>query len=346
MVSLSGAVSRRKVPSWLVPTVGYTISAASLLWVYWGFDWKSELPKLLSSNPRWVSLAILCDIATYFCQGWRWKLLLKPVAQAKFLHSVQAVFIGLFANSVLPFRSGEIIRAYLQARWADIRFSVSLSSVLIERLLDGILLVLGFYFVTFFVEVPRYLRDANLVLAAIVGGLSVLMGIVMFHKHHAHAAVSRSRWADALWHVVEALHAMGNSPSLLAAAAVSVLYLASQLVPIYALMRGLDLDVPLSAVVVVLVILRIGTVLPQAPSNVGGFQFFTVVALRLFDVDKGGAAGFATMLFLVTTVPLWLGGAVACALAGFRIQDLQHHARAGFSAASSPGVVVRPNRDV
>jgi uncharacterized membrane protein YbhN (UPF0104 family) len=223
---------------------------------------------------------------------------------------------------------------------------VSLSSAVIERLLDGIFLVLGFYFVTFFVAVPRYLRDASLVLAVVVGGLSVLMGIVMFHKHHAHAAVSRSRWADALWHVVEALHAMGNSPSFLAAAAVSLLYLVSQLIPVYALMKGLDLDVPLGAVVVVLVILRIGTVLPQAPSNLGGFQFFTVVALRLFDVDKSAAAGFATILFLVTTVPLWFGGAVACALAGFRIRDLQHHARAGFAPAAPPGVGARSSRDV
>ncbi len=309
-----------------------------MLWVYWGFDWKSELPKLVKSDWRWVTLAVVCDIATYFCQGWRWKLLLKPVAQARFLHSVQAIFVGLFANSILPFRSGELIRAYLQARWSGIRFSVSLSSAVIERLLDGIFLVLGFYFVMFFVQVPRYLRDAGVVLAVIVGGLSVLMGVVMFHKHHAHAAVSRSRWADALWHVVEGLHAMGNSPSFLAAAAVSLLYLASQLVPIYALLKGLDFDVPLGAVVVVLVILRIGTILPQAPSNVGGFQLFTVVALRLFGVDKGVAAGFATLLFLVTTVPLWVGGAVACALAGLRIQDLQHHAQAGFAPVGSRGV--------
>jgi len=333
-------VSRRKVPSWLIPTVGYTISAASLLWVYWGFDWKHELPKLVSSNWHWVTLAILCDVATYFCQGWRWKLLLKPVGTAKFFHSVQAIFVGLFANSILPLRSGEIIRAYLLGRWADIRFLVTLSSTVIERILDGIFLVLGFYAITFLVEVPRYLRDASLVLALFVGVLSVLMGIVMYRKQHAHAAVSRSRWADPLWHVVEALHAMGNSPSFIAAVAVSALYLASQLVPIYALIKGLDLDVPLGAVAALLMITRIGTVLPQAPSNVGGFQFFAVVALRLFGVDKGPAAGFATILFLVTTVPLWVGGAVACALAGFRIKDLQHHAKAGFAAVEPRGVKV------
>ena len=80
-----------------------------------------------------------------------------------------------------------------------------------------------------------------------------------------------------------------------------------------------------------LVVFRIGTVLPEAPSSVGVFQFFAVLGLQLFGVEEGVAAGFATLLFLVMTVPLWIGGAVACALVGIRIKDLQHHATVGFS---------------
>jgi glycosyltransferase 2 family protein len=331
MVSLSGEAARRRVPSWFIPALGYAISAAALVWVYWGFEWKTELPKLAAADWRWVTFAMAADIATYFFQGWRWSLLLRPVATARILRSVQAIFVGLFANSVLPLRTGEILRTLLQSRWVEIPVSVCLSSVLIERLLDGILLILCFYSVTYFVEVPGFLRDASLILAVVVGILSVLLGLVMFHKHHAHAAVSRSRWKDALWHVVEGLHAMGNSPTFIPAVAVSVMYLASQVIPIYALGRGLGLDISLGASAVVLVILRIGTVLPEAPSNVGVFQFFAVLGLQLFGLDKGVAAGFATLLFLVMTVPLWVGGAVACTLAGLRIRDLQHHARTGFS---------------
>ncbi|MFB3778441.1 MAG: lysylphosphatidylglycerol synthase transmembrane domain-containing protein [Bryobacteraceae bacterium] len=319
------------MPSWLVPALGYAISAAALVWVYWGFEWKTELPKLAAADWRWVGFAMGADVSTYFFQGWRWSLLLRPVAAAGVLRSVQAIFVGLFANSILPLRTGEILRTLLQSRWLGIPISVCLSSVLIERLVDGILIVLCFYAVTYFVEVPGLLRDASLILAIVVGLLSLLLGIAIFHKHHAHAAVSRSRWKDALRHMVEGLHAMGNSPTFVPAVFVSVIYLASQVIPIYALGRGLGLDISLGASAVVLVVLRIGTTLPEAPSNVGVFQFFAVLGLQLFGVDKGVAAGFATLLFLVMTVPLWIGGAVACALAGLRIRDLQHHARAGFS---------------
>ena len=334
MASGSGEVPRRRVPSWLLPAFGYGVSLASLIWVYWGFDWKSDLPKLATVDWWWVTLAIVADVGAYFIGGWRWSLLLRPVAPAEFLRSTRAIFVGLYTNSILPFRTGELVRTYLQARWLEIPYSVCLASVIVERILDGLLLVVGFYTVTLFVKVPAYLQDGSLALAVGVGVLSVLLGIAMFHKHHAHAAVSRSRWAAMLWHVVEGLHAMGNSPSFIGAAAVSVLYLAAQLLPIYALARGLELNIPLGVLAVVLVILRIGTTVPQAPGNVGGFQFFTVLALQLFDVDKGVAAGFATLLFLVVTVPLLVGGAIASALTGIRIRDLQHHARRGFAPAT------------
>ncbi|MCL6506949.1 MAG: formate--tetrahydrofolate ligase [Bryobacteraceae bacterium] len=86
---------------------------------------------------------------------------------------------------------------------------------------------------------------------------------------------------------------------------------------------------------VVLVILRLGTIIPQAPGNVGAFQFFVVLGLRLFGVDKATATGFATLLFVVVTVPLWLGGLIAVAIAGFKIRELQREARSHLEPAAA-----------
>ena len=81
-------------------------------------------------------------------------------------------------------------------------------------------------------------------------------------------------------------------------------------------------------------ILRLGTVIPQAPSNVGGFQLFTVAGLSLFGVEKAAAAEFATILFFAVTIPLWVCGAIAAALAGTHIRDLQRHAQASLQPAA------------
>lgn len=337
MASVAGQVPRRRTPPWLIPVAGYAISIACLIWVYWGFDWKNELPKLAAVDWRLVTVAAVADLLVYVTQGWRWNMLLKPVGQTSLLRTIQAIYIGLFANEVLPFRSGEVIRCYLQGRWSRIPFSVVLSSAVIERLFDGIWLALGFLAVSFFVPgVPGYLVQGGKILAIVLIFAVVLLSLVMFRKHHAHAAVSGSRWSEALWHVVEGLHAMGNSRWFLAAFGASFLYLSLQIVPIYALMKGYGLNLSVGAAAVSLVILRLGTILPQAPGNVGSFQFFIVVAMQLFGVAKSTATGFATMLFVVITVPLWLGGLLAVLLAGAKIKHLQRVAHETLNGAVTP----------
>jgi uncharacterized protein (TIRG00374 family) len=318
---------RRK---WLIPVIGYAVSVASLLWVYWGFDWKTELPKFARAHWGWVAVAVAADLAVYAVQGWRWALLLRAIQPVRWLRSVQAIFIGLLANEVLPLRTGEIVRGYVQALWTRLPFSLVLSSIAVERLFDGLILVAAFYLTGFFVELPGLVRDVSFTLALIVAVAGALLAVAMFHKHHAHAAVKHSRWAEALWHVVEGLHAMGHSRWFYASAAASVAYLALQVLPPYALMRAYGMDLSVGAAAVVLLILRLGTVIPQAPGNVGGFQFFVVLGLMLFGVDKADATTFATIMFLVVTIPLWLGGAVAAALAGVKVKDLQQKAGNSF----------------
>lgn len=343
MASTPAGSPGRNRARWLFPALGYLLSLAALIWVYWGFDWKMALTRFAASDWRWVAFSMIASVCIYLCQAWRWSLLLRPVGRAPFWRSLQSIFIGLFANEVLPLRSGELIRGYVQARWTGIPFSVVLSSEVVERLFDGILLAIGSYLTMQFVEVPRYLRNGSVVLAAVVAVFSVLLAVIMFHKQRAHAAVARSRWAKALWHVVEGLHAMGNSRWFLTSAAVSVIFLGIQVVPVWALMRACNMELSFGVAAVVLVILRLGTIIPQAPSNVGGFQLFTVAALRLFDVDKAVAAEFATIMFFAVTIPLWICGAIAAALAGTHIRDLQRHAQASLQpAATGPSEGSKP----
>jgi uncharacterized protein (TIRG00374 family) len=322
----SGNGSQKRIPRWLIPVIGYSVSIACMIWVYHGFDWKTELPKILATDLRWVTLAAVTDILVYVIQGWRWQLVLSPVGQVSAIRSVQAIYIGLFANEILPLRSGEVIRSYLQARWSAVPFSVSVSSVLIERLLDGIWLVLGFLVVTFFLDLPRYLVTGAQILTLMLGVVGGLLLYAVVHKQHAHAAVNRSRWAVGLQHIVQGSHDMGRSKSFIVALFVSLFYLWVQVIPIYALARGYGLELSLLQSAVVLVVLRLGSIPPQAPSNVGGFQFFTILGLSLFGIAKSEATGFATLLFIVITVPLWLGGFVAVLATRMRIGDIHDRA--------------------
>ena len=306
---------------------------ASLIWVFHGVNLREMLSSILSLDWRYVSIAVLCDLTVYVVHGWRWNTLLEPVARLGLWRTVQAIYIGLFANEILPLRTGELIRCYLLAHWNNMHLSVVIASAAIERILDGFWMVAAFLITASFLTLPRYLVDGVQIMAAILIAAAILLAFVIFHKGHAHAVVRESRWAATLRHVVEGLHTMGKGRTFSRATLISLLYLLLQIIPVWALMRGYEMDLSIGAAAAVLIIVRIGTVVPNAPGNVGLYQATCVLALSLFGVDKTTATGFAFVMFVALTLPLLLGGALAVTLTGLDIHEIRHRAHKGFHAA-------------
>jgi uncharacterized membrane protein YbhN (UPF0104 family) len=156
--------------------------------------------------------------------------------------------------------------------------------------------------------------------------MAVLLALVMFHKQRAKDAVPETRWGARLEVLMDDLHLMGRSPYFYGALAASLPYLLLQVVPIYALMQGFGLELNVWSATVLLVVIRLGTLLPQAPGNVGSFQALTVLVLRRFGIDKTTAAGFSVMVWAVITLPLLVVGFLALALTGMNLGGLKQEA--------------------
>jgi uncharacterized protein (TIRG00374 family) len=328
---------RRRMPAWAPQVVGYCLSAACLVWVLHGYPIDELLPNIRSLDLRWVSLAVISDLTVYVVHGWRWNTLLRPVIRLRLWRTVQAIYIGLFANEVLPLRTGEIIRGYLLSHWNDLLLSVGFASIAVERLIDGFWMVVAFLITASFVQkIPRDLVILVRVLgvAILIGGVILLW--VVLKKQEAHAAIKESRWSSMLRHVIEGLHLMGNPRTLGYTALISLLYLFLQFLQIYCLMKAWGLDLSFWVAAGVLTIIRFGTVVPNAPGNVGLFQFACVLALRLFEVETNDAKTFSIIVFVAQTMPLLIGGAVATAQSGLNLGELRDRAKRSVSTVREP----------
>ena len=322
------------MPRWLPQALGYTASAACIAWVLHDYSIKDELiPAIRALDWRWVSLAAAADLAIYFAQAWRWNTLLAPVAQVWPWRTVQAIFIGQFANQVLPLRTGELIRCYMLAHWNDLRLSLSFASAALERLIDGFWMLAAFLITTAFVRaMPRDLMLGVRVLGVLLLLGAILLLWVVFHKQHAHAVLRESRWASTARHVIEGLHLMGNPRTLGWTSLISLLYLALQVFTVWALMKADGLDLSFWSAGGVLAVVRLAIVIPNGPANLGLLQVACVLALGLFDVEKTDAKNFSNIMLAAETIPLLAGGAIAVALTGLNISELHAHARRGAHA--------------
>lgn len=331
------------MPRWVPQLLGYALSAGCLIWVLHSYNIRDLVPQLRQLDWKWLALGVGLDLAVYFCHAWRWLLLYRPVDRLPFWRTVQAIYIGLFANEVLPLRVGELIRCYLVAHWNDELLSVVFASAAIERLIDGFWMILSFIIAAQHLKgIPAWLTDTvNLLEGLIVAGL-VLLAYVIIHKSHAHAMVKESRWAATLRHVVEGMHTMGNWRTLAQVMPVSFLYLLLQVFSFWALMKAFELDLSIWDATAVLAIVRLGTVVPNAPGNIGLINVACLVALHdVFGVERNDAATFSFVLWAALTLPLIAGGAIATALTGLNLGEIHHRARKKMQAAG-----IRPPQDI
>jgi hypothetical protein len=92
-------------------------------------------------------------------------------------------------------------------------------------------------------------------------------------------------------------------------------------------MKAFQLDLSPWDAVAVLAIVRLGTVVPNAPANIGLINAACVIALNVFGVEHNDARGFSIVLFLAQMLPLLVTGAIATALTGLNLGEIHHHAR-------------------
>ncbi len=324
------------MPSWAPQAFGYGLSAVCLIWVLHGYSVNDQLlPAIRSLDWRWVAVAVVADLSVYLCHAWRWNTLLSPVARLGFWRTVQSIYIGLFANEVLPLRVGELIRCYLLAHWNGLRLSLSFASAAVERIIDGFWMLGAFLITASFVKgIPR---DITILVQALGGFLLICAAAltwIVLRKQHAVAAIRESRWSSTLRHVVEGLQLMGNVRSLGATAAISLLYLGLHIFSYYALLKADLFDFSFWSAAGITVVIRLLTMVPNAPGNLGVGNAACIAAMCLFDADVKAATTFSIILFFALTVPLLVGGAVATALTGLNIGELRDRAKAGLNAGS------------
>jgi uncharacterized protein (TIRG00374 family) len=322
----------RRFPAWLPQVLGYSVSAACLAWVLKGYPLGELIPNIRALDFRWVLLAVTADIGVYVVQGWRWNTLLAPIARLRLWPTAQAIFIALFADAVLPLRPGEVLRVYLVAHWNALRLSLVFASLAVERVIDGLLLLAVFVVTAGFVRVPGNLLTAvEIVGAGLVAFALVLLWIARRRREESHVELAESRWA-ALWrHIVEGIHLMGNWRTLGYTTLLSLGFMAAQTVVMWALMKAYGLDLNFLVASAVLTLLRIGTVVPNAPGDVGVAQVACVMAMHLFDVETTEAKTFSFIYLLATRLPLLVVGAVATAMTGLNLGELHERAKRGHS---------------
>jgi uncharacterized protein (TIRG00374 family) len=312
--------------------VGYTVAAACLAWVFYDLRPERLLQSLAAMNWKWIVLAIASDILSYFCQGGQWRFLLQPLGGITLFKATQAIYAGLFANEVLPMRAGEFVRTFLVSCWLSVDFLSVVPSVIVGRLFDSMWLAVGIGLTAIFLPLPKDLAEGAEILGFTVLGGILAFSFLLLRRKKSCAENRGPKWnkwrpihifSSLMDTTTEGIRAIGLTRRFGFSFMLSALYLFFEVLAFWIVMRAYRIELSLWAGAAALLIVRLGTLIPTTPSNLGAYQFFVVFALSLLGVDKSDAAGFSAVVFVILTLPLWIIGLCAIGRTGIKLRDIR-----------------------
>ena len=267
---------------------------------------------LAQARPAWLLVVVVATLATVYIRAQRWRILLRPLGDLPFYPVLSATAIAVGAGSILPFRLGEFVRPALLGR-AGVSMSGALSSVVIERLFD-VLLVIGCFLTVSLIypEVPPNMRRGAFALA-MLAALGFVVLLVMQRQRVRTEAILElviRRLPTSLGQrlrplVASFMNGLGGladgSTVLLVLGYSAYLWGVITLTFMFSFLALPFGDhIPLvAASLTTVVIVAAAVFLPQAPGFVGTWQAGCVLALGLFGVSREVAIGYSLLSWLV-----------------------------------------------
>ncbi|MEO8760959.1 MAG: lysylphosphatidylglycerol synthase transmembrane domain-containing protein [Bacteroidia bacterium] len=125
-----------------------------------------------------VFISAIISLLAHVVRAWRWNLLMQPLGHSiSFKNSFAGVMIGYVVNYAVP-RAGELSRCGVATKYEKIPFPAALGTVITERIVDVILLLLLF-FITLAVQFTELTGLTNLY---VLQPLSNKMGGLLHNK--------------------------------------------------------------------------------------------------------------------------------------------------------------------
>ena len=180
---------KKHIPSWLP---GALVSVALIAAILYFVDLGAVVDAVRQANYGLLAIATFLSFVWMFGRAKVWQTLFRDRASYRDVLFTEAE--GYLLNNFLPFRLGELGRAFLIARKAQLQFAEVLPTIVIERVVD-----LGISAVVFIAALPLMVgAGGSKNIGYIVGGL-VLAGLLTlyFLAHY-------NQWARDLFHKLSA----------------------------------------------------------------------------------------------------------------------------------------------
>ncbi len=317
------------------------MAIALFAWFLRGADMSGVVRQIRRARGEMLVLSMLPIAMTYVARTIRWQYLLEPIGLVRFGVAFRTTVIGFAAIALLPARIGDVLRPYLLARRAGFNAASTFATVVMERVLDLVivLVLLALYVLVLGGRTklsPGLLGpvEASASVAAVAAAiLMALAWTLATHPERIARAVMKServlpvRIAHALSRLAQTFSegfAVAREARALTFAVIWSfpvwLGIATQ---VWLVTAAFGITMPFPGAFLVQSLLVIGVAMPT-PGGVGGYHaMYRLGVTSFFGASNDAAVGAAILAHATSLLPVVVLGLVFMVQDGLSVTGLQ-----------------------
>ena len=276
--------------------------------------------QIRQANLWLLAVAFILWYGAFFVRGWRWGRMINSAGftQDRGFHIpttpalAEIVVLAYFANSIVPAKLGDAYRGYLLKRDSGVPFSAGFGTILAERLVDAMMLVVvlaGAALVVFGSEMPLQARPALL-----LGAFLIVAGVVgltvLWLTRNSVVRFLPERIREGYVRLQGAIFGALRRPGLVLG--IGVLLWLNDGMRVWFVARSLDAGISPAVAILVAVMGALLTIIPFTPAGLGVVELGVgSVLVGVLGVDPVVAG---SIILLDRVVAYWTLLAVGAAL--------------------------------
>lgn len=322
----------------LLAWFGISLSLVLVVYIFQRFDMGDVMRAIALADLRWMLPAGLLYLMLIPLRGWRWAMLLRHVKPVHVTPATEVFLVGFMANNVMPARLGDVARAFVLARREGIPATTSFSTVMLERLFDGVTVV-GMLMIVLAVEPPpdSWVSTLSGLMALIFFGAIAVCALVSWNEARALRLASallspapQRVQRQALYfleRLAGGLHTLRRPIDTLKVITLSIVIWSGEVTVYVIAQHALGLNLSVLSWTLVMAVLTLGLTAPSAPGFVGVYEGIVIAALNLYGVGSPAGPAFAITMHVVHYFPGTLLGLLSSWRSGLHIRELKSAAR-------------------
>ena len=292
--------------------VGIAVSAVFVWATVSRVDLAAVGQALSKAAPLGVALVFVFAWLEIFVRAWRWQFLLSPLGRVSYRQALAYTCVGYFANTLLPMRLGEVARASLSASALRLPRLATLGSIVVERLTDGITILVLASALGFVVTDASAVAPVELWLFLGVAAAVALasLGVILARRRELVEALLPERIRSLIGRMVSGTAAVQSPSGAAVTVGATLVAFACAVGSMIAVAGAVGLSINPAEAAFAIAWIGLSTAIPAAPGSVGTYEFVGVSVLTLLGQDPASALAAVVLLHVIGTLPVALVGLV------------------------------------